>query len=94
MDTLHILKSERRHKILEWLSPATFNAKHDELRKTRIINSGQWFVESEPFKQWMLGSGRPNLVAEGIRAVLLRLHSDNSGSWQISAHVSVHFTVK
>jgi hypothetical protein len=58
---------KKRKEILEWLSPASFITRHEELQKTRAENSGKWFVESEEFVQWMEGKGPNALLCTGIR---------------------------
>lgn len=49
--------SEKKRKILNWLSTGEFNERHEELRKTRAENSGKWFLESNEFISWLDGNG-------------------------------------
>lgn len=60
-------KIEKRVKILKWLSVDNFGARHKELQKK---NSGQWFLESKPFKDWMDEIGPNCLLCPGIRFYL------------------------
>ena len=63
-------KLNRRGKILDWLSPDGFDSRHDEFRKERAENSGQWFLNSDAFKNWASWSGPSRLVCTGIRMLL------------------------
>jgi len=57
---------EKRRKILEWLSVGDFSARHEELRKTRIKDSGRWFLDLEEFVNWVNGTGPSCLICTGI----------------------------
>ena len=59
--------SEKKRKILNWLSTGEFNERHEELRKTRAENSGKWFLESNEFISWLDGNRPSCLFAVGIR---------------------------
>ena len=54
-------------KILEWLSAGNFDTRHAELRKTRVKNSGQWFLDSNQFTNWVNRIGPTCLLCKGIR---------------------------
>ena len=61
---------EKRRKILEWLSVGSFSARHEELQKTRIQDSGRWFLDLEAFISWTNGTGPSCLVCTGIGLTL------------------------
>jgi hypothetical protein len=54
-------KDNTRTKILEWLSPGTRSATHKEKLKERVKNTGEWFLESPKFRDWINGKG-PNIL--------------------------------
>ena len=61
---------EKRRKILEWLSPGSFNSRHEELQKSRVKSSGQWFLNSNEYINWVSGTGPSCLLCTGIRSTL------------------------
>jgi hypothetical protein len=63
-------KSEERQRILEWLWPGDFWQRHEELAKDRVHDTGNWFLESDEYKNWATGNGPPSLICPGIRILL------------------------
>ena len=61
---------EKRKKILEWLSPVNFSARHEELRQGRVSGSGKWFLESKEFTSWVDAHQNSSLLLSGIRLAL------------------------
>jgi hypothetical protein len=59
--------SEKKKKILSWLSTEEINERHEELKSIRTENSGKWFLESDEFINWLDGKGPSCLFAVGIR---------------------------
>ncbi|KFY22155.1 hypothetical protein V493_06811 [Pseudogymnoascus sp. VKM F-4281 (FW-2241)] len=43
-------------KVLDWLSPLTFEAKQDDIFERRQAGTGEWFLQSNEFQNWLLGS--------------------------------------
>ena len=62
---------EKQRKILDWLSTENYSTRHKELRKTRIENSGKWFLNSNEFTSWSDGTGHGCLLCMGIRLTLV-----------------------
>jgi hypothetical protein len=70
------IEIEKREKILEWLSPGSFTTKHEQLRKTRVEGTGQWFLDSDEFRHWVNGAAPQTLLCPGIRINSPKLISD------------------
>jgi hypothetical protein len=66
-DVVDTLRLEKYWKILEWLSPGNFDTRHAELQKVRVKNSGQWFLDSTQFTNWVNRIGPKCLLCKGIR---------------------------
>ena len=62
---------EKQRKILDWLSSENYSTRHQELRKTRIEDSGKWFLNSNEFINWSDGTGPGCLLCIGIRLTLV-----------------------
>jgi hypothetical protein len=58
---------EKSRAVLEWLSQGSFWQKHEEIQKLRIENSGDWFVNSSKFQEWVTSPHGGPLVCTGIR---------------------------
>lgn len=87
-EVLDNVRLERREKILEWLSIGDFSMRHHELQKTRVKNSGRWFLESKEFMNWVNGSGPNCLICSGIRLPPFNMQANYaSGSREINSHV-------
>ena len=56
--------------ISAWLSPLQPVDRHNEIRTSRAKATGQWFLESDEFKDWV-GAKNSALCCVGIRACLL-----------------------
>ncbi|KAJ7270980.1 ankyrin repeat-containing domain protein [Mycena rebaudengoi] len=56
-DQHQFLNSAERDKIIEWLSPLNFFARHDDIFRTRQEGTGRWFLEDSRFKNWLLSTG-------------------------------------
>src|SRR5262245_3176272 len=80
-------QGEKREKILEWLSPGSFTAKHEQLRKARVKDTGQWFLDSDQFRHWVNSAAPQTLLCPGNRINSLKFISDISRSRQIFSHV-------
>ena len=64
-DTHH---AEKRLKILEWISDANFSTtRHEAISTERVENSGTWFLQSEPFQNWLNNIGPNMLCYKGVR---------------------------
>jgi hypothetical protein len=58
--------TEKRLKIENWLSPPDPSSNHHAACKTRQPTTGEWFINSEEFKNWKINS-RSFLWLSGIR---------------------------
>jgi hypothetical protein len=67
VDEVH---DQKRAKIGEWLSSGYLSTRHEELRRTRAKDSGQWFLNSEEFLGWANGTRPSCLVCTGIRMTI------------------------
>ena len=63
---------EKRHKILKWLWDGNYWEIHKSLRERRVPHTGNWFLDSLPFKDWREGKGSTFLICPGIRTNPLR----------------------
>jgi hypothetical protein len=84
-------QSEKRRKILEWLSASNLDTRNEELQKARVNNSGEWFLNSEEFKSWTNGTKPSCLICPGIRLTLSSsvLISTHSGRRKVHSDVRV-----
>ncbi|KAI5789913.1 hypothetical protein FPQ18DRAFT_339675 [Pyronema domesticum] len=44
-------------ELVEWLSPLEPQMIHQDVRKMRVANTGNWFLELEAFEKWRDGDG-------------------------------------
>lgn len=58
--------NKKREKLLEWLSPGTYNTRHEGIRRTRVEKSGEWFLYSGEFQNWVGGASSKLLICPGI----------------------------
>ncbi|KAJ7270974.1 ankyrin repeat-containing domain protein [Mycena rebaudengoi] len=90
-DQHEFLNSADRDKIIEWLSPLNFFARHDDIFRTRQEGTGRWFLEDSRFKNWLLstgesiwclgipGAGKTVLVSIVVDYLRSHFQSDNVG---------------
>lgn len=56
---VHAMKTDSHAASIEsWLSPADPSTNVNKARKSRHIGTGTWFLNSDPFAEWKLGSRR------------------------------------
>jgi len=67
------VQTDRRDKIRNWIFSEDFNVRHTELQKTRLENTGQWFLDSEEFKSFVNGK-YSCLLCEGVGSFLFPFH--------------------
>ena len=60
-------KTEKRQKVLDWLWKGDYWQRHEEIVKTRVQNTGRWFLGSPEFKNWTTSDGPLSLMCRGIR---------------------------
>jgi hypothetical protein len=60
-------KSEKRQNILDWLWKGDHWERHEDLVKTRVQDTGKWFLKSPEFKNWVTGDESLSLICHGIR---------------------------
>ncbi|KAJ7218728.1 hypothetical protein C8J57DRAFT_1394746, partial [Mycena rebaudengoi] len=46
-----------REKIIDWLSPLNFFARHADIFGTRQEGTGRWLLEDPRFRTWLLSPG-------------------------------------
>ncbi|KAL8746242.1 MAG: hypothetical protein Q9184_007773 [Pyrenodesmia sp. 2 TL-2023] len=61
---------QRRESILEWLSPLNFYKNQQDTFARREEGTGQWFIDSPVFQDWLFGSDR-TLCCPGIPSVVV-----------------------
>lgn len=44
---------EKRHRVLNWLSPERFNNTYETFQETRVKHSGTWFLKLPKFQRWV-----------------------------------------
>ncbi|KGO62622.1 hypothetical protein PEX2_046480 [Penicillium expansum] len=54
-----------RQKVLDWLSPLSYAAQQSDYISRREEGTGQWFLDSSEFKEWVSGS-KQTLFCPGI----------------------------
>lgn len=59
--------SEKELKILDWVSSSNAHSRQEELHKTRVENSGQWFLVMKEYTDWTGGTGPRCLICTGNR---------------------------
>jgi hypothetical protein len=59
--------TEKRLKILEWISPGDFSSRHETISKERVENSGTWFLRSDAYQNWLNGTTSNLLCYQGMR---------------------------
>ena len=64
---LSCLQVEKRLEILEWLCAANVSSRHEAISAERVENTGTWFLQSEPFQNWLKGVRSNLLCYKGIR---------------------------
>ena len=60
-------KTEKRQKVLDWLWKGDYWQRHEELVKTRVQDTGKWFLESAEFKNSVASDVSLSLICHGIR---------------------------
>jgi hypothetical protein len=50
------------HELLRWISPLEPQTRHQDIRTKRLLNTGNWFLETEKFRQWRDGDGSGHYV--------------------------------
>jgi ankyrin repeat domain-containing protein 50 len=58
---------DEQTKILRWTSKIPFEADHYSAQKGRTLNTGEWLLENEKFKEWNLSDASTILWLHGIR---------------------------
>lgn len=57
---------EERSTIIDWLSDFDFRKKQSDVFEKRTDGTGQWLLESQEFKGWLVGNSE-TLWCPGIR---------------------------
>ncbi|GLB45326.1 hypothetical protein LshimejAT787_2100860 [Lyophyllum shimeji] len=52
------LDGEERRKIMAWVSPVDVASQHSDVASRRLPGTGQWFLDSDAFKEWERGNGQ------------------------------------
>jgi hypothetical protein len=79
-DTREITKIERqraeiekKQNILKWIWDGNYWEQHRLLQEKRVIGTGQWFLDSNTFKEWLKAETSNFLICPGIRIKLLTI---------------------
>ncbi|KAJ7218761.1 ankyrin repeat-containing domain protein [Mycena rebaudengoi] len=56
-DQREVMDSAEREKIIDWLSPLNFFARHADIFGTRQEGTGRWLLEDPRFRTWLLSPG-------------------------------------
>ncbi|KAJ7218722.1 ankyrin repeat-containing domain protein [Mycena rebaudengoi] len=56
-DQRDVVDSTEREKIIDWLSPLNFFARHADIFGTRQEGTGRWLQEDPQFRTWLLSPG-------------------------------------
>ena len=48
--------ADSRSQILTWLSPLDPKLRHRDVQERRVGNVGEWFLQTQEFKSWCVGS--------------------------------------
>ncbi|KAJ7291361.1 ankyrin repeat-containing domain protein [Mycena rebaudengoi] len=56
-DQREVMDSAEREKIIDWLSPLNFFARHAAIFGTRQEGTGRWLLEDPRFRTWLLSPG-------------------------------------
>ncbi|KAH9474223.1 hypothetical protein JR316_0013496 [Psilocybe cubensis] len=77
-------RNQEIHTIVEWLTPITSDATHYDTLSKRMPGTGEWFLSSTQFKDWLSGQ-RSILLLDGKReryfAPLLSIAKFLLNSW-------------
>jgi hypothetical protein len=85
-------KEAKMKDALAWLKAPDFQANHENARALEQEGTGQWFLQSEKFRTWVLGKDS-NLWVQAIRMFfpafsISRLILTRSWCWQNNSLVS------
>ncbi|CAD6591949.1 MAG: hypothetical protein ASARMPREDX12_005515 [Alectoria sarmentosa] len=82
-------KIQEREKILDWISTADNESKHNAIRMPRVAGTGEWLTDTEEFKTWRMSVESPSMLwCHGIQGsgksvmtslVIDRLRDDHVG---------------
>jgi len=61
--------TRERRELVAWLSPLNFWSKQSDVLSGRLEQTGEWFLESDEFKDWFKGTQK-TLWCRGIRMTL------------------------
>ena len=50
-----MVKGEKRRRILRWLSSLQPRKRHQDVRSTRLDNTGGWLIHDQRFMKWRDG---------------------------------------
>ncbi|KAJ7291420.1 ankyrin repeat domain-containing protein [Mycena rebaudengoi] len=97
-DQREAMDSTEREKIIDWLSPLNFFARHADIFGTRQEGTGRWLLEDPRFRTWLLSrgeiiwcSGIPGAgktVLASIVVDYLRSHLQNDGVAVAAAYLN------
>jgi hypothetical protein len=99
-DTREITKNEKertemekKQNILKWIWDGNYWDRHRLLHVERVTGTGQWFLDSDTFKEWRKGEKANFLICPGIR-IRTRNKADFSWGRKIIYGVSMLCCVK
>jgi hypothetical protein len=83
----------KREKLLKWLNemaPGTFSARHEDIRRVRVDGSGEWFLYSGEFQNWVAGASSKLLICPGMRMTFFEWTSSVAGAGKSVLMLVVH----
>ncbi|KAF8476787.1 hypothetical protein BDZ91DRAFT_646461, partial [Kalaharituber pfeilii] len=48
---------KKMHELFAWLSPLEPQKRHQDVRATRLENTGNWFLQRREFQMWLNSTG-------------------------------------
>lgn len=87
-------KLQQHHTVMDWLSPTDFPAQQHDVITRRQEGTGQWFLNSPGFADWLQGSGK-TLFCPGIpgagKTMIAAIAIDHLGNVARSENIGVAY---
>jgi hypothetical protein len=61
------VNDQERRDLLEWVSDIQYGRHHDEIEERREPGTGDWLVQDERFREWMVSPSSSTLWLQGSR---------------------------
>jgi hypothetical protein len=66
-EMVSLLTSEKRLTILKWIYSDDFEQRHKQISMARVDGSGEWFLRSTEYRNWVRGPSGSVLFCHGMR---------------------------